>query len=601
MNVARTVMAHLGRACAARRHPCCGAPLFAALALRALPCFSEAAAIAPKFLDAEPAKIVCDAGVTVTREDGRLRVECAPNSGEWPGFSIVPEEGFWDLSQWGHFEVTGENLSDMQVCLGLRIDNAGDWTKNPWNSENLFIGPGETKVGRVIFGYQYGFQKGYRLDPSKVSQVKVFFCGNSDKKRTVVVSGVSAAGPAKEKPPKDPASMVWVPEKGEIVAEPVAAEDGAVELRPPSGWWSFAEGLKLVVAVRNTGAVPIFPTVSIESAGQTISVDAKDVKPGKTEKVEVSFMPEKPWYSEGGAYAEAEPGHAWKFDSHRVRRVTVDALSGAQFTVVSARVEDVVAKPPRWLGKRPPVEGKWRKTFVDEFNGKEIDSSKWNIYADNYWDSATHFTKDNIFIRDGKLVLKYEQKRGRHNDDPEGKLTDFACGFADTYGKFTQRYGYFETRLKLPRCPGLWPAFWMMPDRGADKGPQWVRAATEDGGMEFDIMEHLTAWGPHRFNIAWHWDGYGKGHKSIGTVWAYMPADKEGFMTVGLLWLPGEAAVYGNGVELARWKNPRVGDQPSNFLIDIVQGGWANDPLDEDQLPDELVLDYVRVWQRDDL
>ena len=564
--------------------------------------FADAAAIAPKDLAAKPSKIVCDNGVTVKEDGGRLTVTVAPNSGDWAGFAIVPANGTWDLSAWGHFEVTAKNLCDAQVCVGLRVDNPGDWQKSPWNSENLFVGAGETKTGRVIFGYQYGYQKGYKLDPAKVNQVKVFFCGNSDKPRSVILSGVNAAGPSREKPPRAPDQMAYVPPKGDVASAPVAAQNGSVVFTPPTGygWWNLSEGLKLSVTVKNRGKAPLKPVVTIESAGQTISGAGASVKPGATGRVEVGFMPEKPWYSEGGAYAEAAPGHAWKFDSNRVRKITV-AAEGATFDVTAAKVEQVVAKLPPWLGKRPPVDGKWKLTFRDEFDGRSIDTNKWNIYADNYWDSVTHFTKDNIFIRDGKLVLRYEVKRGHHNDDPKGKETDFACGFADTYGKWTQRYGYFETRVKLPRCPGLWPAFWMMPDRGADKGPQWVRAATENGGMEFDIMEHLTAWGPYRFNVAWHWDGYGKDHKSIGSPWIYMPADKDGFLTVGLLWLPGESAIYGNGVELARWKNPRVGDQLSNFLIDIVQGGWANDPLDEDLLPDELVLDYVRCWQKEGL
>jgi hypothetical protein len=36
--------------------------------------------------------------------------------------------------------------------------------------------------------------------------------------------------------------------------------------------------------------------------------------------------------------------------------------------------------------------------------------------------------------------------------------------------------------------------------------------------MEFDIMEHLTRWGPNRFNIAMHYDGYGEGHKGVAQI-----------------------------------------------------------------------------------
>jgi beta-glucanase (GH16 family) len=246
------------------------------------------------------------------------------------------------------------------------------------------------------------------------------------------------------------------------------------------------------------------------------------------------------------------------------------------------------------------VPGDWKLVWHDEFNGKEL-SDEWEIYTANYWDKRTHFTKDNAFLRGGNAVLKYEKKTGHQNDDPSAKTTDYACGFLSTYGRKTWTYGYFEARMKLPTAPGLWPAFWTMPDRGADKGPQWVRADTWKGGMEFDVMEHLTAWGPHRFNIACHWDGYGKDHKSVGTSGAYLPADKDGYIVVGFLWLPGQYVVYGNGVEIGRLESSRICNVPSYVILYMVSGGWANVALEDEKLPDEFQIDWIRVWQRKDM
>ena len=114
-------------------------------------------------------------------------------------------------------------------------------------------------------------------------------------------------------------------------------------------------------------------------------------------------------------------------------------------------------------------------------------------------------------------------------------------------------------------------------------------------------MEHLTRWGPHRFNIACHWDGYGKNHRAIGTGNVYVRPDADGFITVGLLWLPGEMAVYGNGLKLAGWKDPRVASVPAYLILYMVSGGWDNDPLDPRRLPADFEIDYVRAWQRKDL
>jgi beta-glucanase (GH16 family) len=119
--------------------------------------------------------------------------------------------------------------------------------------------------------------------------------------------------------------------------------------------------------------------------------------------------------------------------------------------------------------------------------------------------------------------------------------------------------------------------------------------------MEFDIMEHLTRWGPYRYNIALHWDGYGKSHKALGSACNYVPADKDGFITSGLLWTPGSAIFYGNGKELWRWEDPRVCNVPSGIIIEITTGGWDNNAVDDARLPADYLIDYVRVWQRRDL
>jgi beta-glucanase (GH16 family) len=155
--------------------------------------------------------------------------------------------------------------------------------------------------------------------------------------------------------------------------------------------------------------------------------------------------------------------------------------------------------------------------------------------------------------------------------------------------------------MKLTTAPGLWPAFWLMPDRGAATGEQWKRADTGNGGMEFDVMEYLGRWGPFRYNIAMHWDGYGKEHKQTGTTTIYFLPDKDGFITAGVLWTPGLIVYYANGREIARWESPKVSTVQSDIMFTNVSGGWDNNGIDDSKLPDDYIIDYVRVWQRKDL
>ena len=230
-----------------------------------------------------------------------------------------------------------------------------------------------------------------------------------------------------------------------------------------------------------------------------------------------------------------------------------------------------------------------------------MDLAKWNNTGPNYWDKSSRWSKDNVIVKDGVARIRYEKRAGPNNDDPKEKVSQYTSGYLDTYGKWVQRYGYFETRTKLPTAPGLWPAFWVMPDRGEAVGPQWKRQDTGNGGMELDVMESLTRWGPNRYNIAMHWDGYGKEHKQTGTTMIYVQPDKDGFITSGVLWAPGLIVFYGNGREVARWEADRVGHVVSNLMFTLPMGGWDNNAVDDAQLPADFVIDYVRAWQRADL
>ena len=178
---------------------------------------------------------------------------------------------------------------------------------------------------------------------------------------------------------------------------------------------------------------------------------------------------------------------------------------------------------------------------------------------------------------------------------------EYTTGHIVTYDKWRQKYGYFEARVKLPTARGLWPAFWMMPDRGPEGGPEgWRRESTSDGGMEIDILEHLTEWGPGRNNVALHWDGYGKNHQSWGTSNIYYGPTPDGWHNFGVLWEPGKLTWYIDGIKKAEYENERVSSIPSYLLVNLQMGGWATKDVDEAKLPDYYQIDYVRAWQLKD-
>lgn len=573
--------------------------------------------------------------VTIAPAPGSgVAVTIQPGKDNYPAFSFTPKSGTWDLSQFGHIQARVKNTGAAPLQVSMRVDGRPDGgTSQASNTEGVNIKPGETKIVKVIFGFTYGFKPSAKPNPAAISGL-VLFAMKSKAEQSFIVEAIEAAGPAGEKPPVNPADVRTIPEGGKIfgpgvVLDPaqIEAKDGAeaavegktlnltfkpgktpprVSIRPKIGRWDLRQFLEIKVKLKNTGTTPVLPKVQVGSnGGPTAPVKpAAPLAPGASVEMVVSFIPPVPWTG-GEKLSEPAPGTGTKFTNDTVSAVTIvgESVTSEQKLAVESIVASVPPAPalPDWLGKRPPVEGDWTKTFEENFDGNKVDETKWNVYTENFWDKRSHFSKDNVIVADGVAKLHYEKKTGFHKDDPSLKKTDYATGFLDTYGKWVQRYGYFETRIKLPSAPGLWPAFWLMPDRGVQAGPQWKRANTGNGGMEFDVAEYLSRWGPYRMNVAWHWDGYGKEHKATGSTTIYFQPDKDGFVTSGVLWLPGLSVYYLNGKEVARWENPRVSNVESDIMFTHVSGGWDNNGIDDTKLPDDFVIDYVRAWQRKDL
>jgi beta-glucanase (GH16 family) len=585
-----------------------------------------------------------------------LVLSIKPGNSGYPGVDLKPKGADkWDLSAFGHVEARVVNTSDKVALFALRVDGAGDWRNSPWNTEQRWLKPGEAATITVIFGYHYDHKPGYALNPKEVVNI-LLFTNKADAPRSFRIESLVAAGPAGEKPPVDPAAIRIKPKNGIMLGSgvtidpktqietkggaqgslaagagggqslkvvfPAAKGEQSVALKSAAGRWDLRDATEVRVKLKNEGSAPVTPSVQVTSNnGPTdLIAAATPLAAGAEREIVVPFAPVvtpkgAPNGKKGGFWGGWEnlPGTGTKFVSDAVAAVKITAKHDgeAKLLVESITAAAPPAVLPDWLGKRPPVPGDWVKTFDEEFDGPTIDQTKWNIYGPNYWDKASHWSKDNLIIEGGMAKFRFEKKRGFHNDNSDPnvkpqnltgeKESDYACGYLDTYGKWVQRYGYFEARVKLPRVPGLWPTFWMMPDRGVAAGEQWVRGDTGKGGMELDILEHLTRWGPYRYNIALHWDGYGKEHQSIGSTWNYVQADKDGFITPGMLWTPGLIVYYCNGKELWRWEHPRVSNVPSNFIFEVTTGGWDNDAVDDKQLPADYLVDYVRVWQRKDL
>src|SRR5215469_8367863 len=119
-----------------------------------------------------------------------------------------------------------------------------------------------------------------------------------------------------------------------------------------------------------------------------------------------------------------------------------------------------------------PDRAGWKLVWSDEFNGPDgssVDPSKWVFETGgNGWGNQEleYYTQRpaNVFEQGGNLVIKVSREKYSGAD---GVSRDYTSARLKTEGKFSEKYGRFEARIKIPEGQGIWPAFWML---GADIG-----------------------------------------------------------------------------------------------------------------------------------
>lgn len=548
-----------------------------------------------------------------------LEIKCAPGKNAYPGVELLPASP-WNLAAFNRIEADITNLGDANLTVCLRADNEGDWQLNPWNGDKATIPAGKRGTVKVFFGYSWG-NEAYKLDPSKIIKLLLYIDQPKQEAR-FRLDTLRPAGKTGELPPGfqkkiRPIDGVLL-NLGKIQIEPHDAKavvtSGAVQItfpadsknkwpgvlfKPPeSVTWNLSDFSQVEFAVSNPGAKPVRVFCRVDNAWangtRNCTVADATLAPGAKQTITVPFVTDKVW---DGAVKDS----GLSFASDNVVALLVFTEKPAEDATVVLESVNASLGPsptlPDWLGKRPPMPGNWKVTFEDDFNGTTLDTNRWTLPAKpvkSIWDQQSVDAASNAYVEDGCMKIRFEKPA-----TPPMPGRKYLTCVVRTLNKFAQRYGYFESRMKLPTTMGMWPAFWMMPDRGRDTKPDWLRNHTGQGAMEVDIMEHLVRFGPFRYNIAMHWDGYQKDHKSIGTENIYFQPDKDGYVTSGLLWEPGKMTFYCNGRVVGVWQNARVSNVPAYLKYTMPMGGWGTHGyVDESKLPAYFLIDYVRVWQK---
>jgi beta-glucanase (GH16 family) len=241
-----------------------------------------------------------------------------------------------------------------------------------------------------------------------------------------------------------------------------------------------------------------------------------------------------------------------------------------------------------------PAPASAAATFTDDFNGaagSAVDGSKWqletgdnvNNHERQYYTSGTNNAQ---LDGQGHLVITAKKENPGNYNCWYGRC-EYTSARLNTSGRFTQAYGHFETRMKLPRGQGMWPAFWML------GGGNWPT----DG--EIDVMENV-GFEPNTVHGTIHGPGY-SGSGGIGAGYSG-PNFSDDFHTYAIDWAPNQIKWYVDG-NLYQTRTPSdlngnrwVYDHNFFIIMNLAVGGyWPGDPNSSTQFPQQLVVDYVHV------
>lgn len=241
-------------------------------------------------------------------------------------------------------------------------------------------------------------------------------------------------------------------------------------------------------------------------------------------------------------------------------------------------------------------------TFEDEFDA--LDTSVWSgHYTYGNSDSVRrggYWNRNMARAENGKLIIPMIYRDKGFTTGGEGWYSIGLDTDDDAKNGFSQLYGYFEVRCKLPACADCWAAFWLMNEGVYNVGNEGV------DGSEIDVFESAY-YGESRSNMVSsniHYDGYGDAHKSLGAQKFLVKGDPYSeFNTYGLEWNEDGYIFYINGVETFRTSYGGVSKNPEYMILSLEVAGDNGVPSGKnaDKSKEyDFVVDYVRAYQYKD-
>jgi len=246
----------------------------------------------------------------------------------------------------------------------------------------------------------------------------------------------------------------------------------------------------------------------------------------------------------------------------------------------------------------------WACSFVDNFDGTSLDTTKWIIQqtaVTGFRTGQTCYTASNknIAVRRGGLELTARAEKGQFIcRSPSGDFsTRHTGGMVGTRGKFSQTYGRFEVRAKYPTASsaGVHGGFWMNPV--SQTYGQWPASG------EIDIAE----WWSNDATLVLPTLHYNGDDSAADSGWDCRVSTPSSYHTYTVEWYPDVMRFFIDGTQCFErtWTPdsplvaPQPFDQPFSMILNMGVGPLtgSNALSATTPLPATYTVDYAKAWR----
>ena len=261
-------------------------------------------------------------------------------------------------------------------------------------------------------------------------------------------------------------------------------------------------------------------------------------------------------------------------------------------------------------GQTPATDPHWQLVFHETFDS--IDPAVWKVahHFDHYGEPQVYTSREeNVQTADGALKLTVRKERYRYREPSAGRKKKrrypYTSGWVETTKEHYIRYGYIESRIKLPYGKGFWPAFWTfvgehLPDR--------------HNAAEIDIFEMLgtrpsTIMGTNLHIGYCNCDvnecscEYLNDPMCPGVnpeilchgLHVEIPEYAGTYHTYAVEWSPTKIIWYVNGNMVRNSPNPGIVD-PVRIILNLAITPWTQ-PDRTTPFPSSMHVDYVKLYR----